>query len=77
MILLKFNKITELREKCGIASDAQLAKLSGWDPGHFNRVKKRTERGECPSVTLDKLDALCGVLRCKVSTIIEHKLAPP
>ncbi|HCV22090.1 MAG TPA: hypothetical protein DGN59_01425 [Candidatus Latescibacteria bacterium] len=30
-----------------------------------------------PSVTLDKLDALCGVLRCKVSTIIEHKLDPP
>ena len=77
MIRLRINKIEELRVIRGIRSDAQLAKLSGWDPGHFNRVKKRTQRGEFPSVTLDKLDGLCATLRCKVSTIIEHRLDPP
>ena len=77
MIRLKFNKICELRIRRGIRSDAQLAKLSGWDPGHFNRVKKKTQRGEFPSITLDKLDGLCGALRCRVSAIIEHRLDPP
>ena len=77
VICLNFSEIDALRIKRGIRSDAQLAKESGWDPGHFNRVKKRTQRGESPSVTLDKLDGLCSALQCKVTSIIEHRLDPP
>ena len=76
MIRINFQKVEELRKKRHIRSQAELARRSGWDVRHFNRVIKETQRGGDPSVTLQKLNGLCNALRCKVATILEHNLDP-
>jgi DNA-binding Xre family transcriptional regulator len=76
MIQLDIEKIEELRLKHNIRSQAELARRSNWDIRHLNRIYKQVERGETPNVTLSKLNELCNVLHCKVSTILIHEFDP-
>ena len=76
LIRLNIEKIEELMERRNFASQAQLARASGWAPRAFNQIVKETERGNSPSFTMNKLNGLCNALRCKVSTILIHDLDP-
>jgi DNA-binding Xre family transcriptional regulator len=74
MIRLRLDRIEELRVARSHKSQAALARAAGWSPRRLNEVIKATERGEYPSLTTDKLNALCNALRCRLTSIVEHRL---
>ena len=77
MIRLRIDRIEELRVAGKYRSQAALARAAGWSPRRLNAVIKATERGECPGLTIDKLNGLCNALRCRLASIVEHRLDPP
>ena len=61
-------KIKDLLEKNDI-SRYKLQQLTNWNYKRINAYYK----GEVVNITIEELDKLCEIFKCKISDIIEYK----
>jgi len=64
--MLDIAKLKRLREKIGL-SQAEAARQAGLTRQRLNDI----ESGRCANVTVDTLDVLAGVLRCKAKDLLK------